>query len=103
MPDPTQPTAGDPRRPRTLHASLDSGPFRLKAVGEDAAQPNIPGFRLSHRRGEGGMGIVYRAFQETLRREVALKVISPMQAEDRGFCERFLREARAAGAVNHPN
>src|SRR5689334_981479 len=93
---PRTPPGGD-----TLQASLEAGPFALAASGE--APPSIPGFRVGERLGAGGMGVVYRAFQESMRREVALKVISPRQAADRAFCARFLREARAAGAVNHPN
>ncbi|MBA3710653.1 MAG: serine/threonine protein kinase, partial [Planctomycetes bacterium] len=86
-----------------MHASLEAGPFRLKSLAEDEDFPTIPGFRISARLGQGGMGIVYRAFQESMRREVALKVISPQQSRDRGFWDRFMREARAAGAVVHPN
>ncbi len=70
------------------------------APGEPQA---IGGFKIVGKLGQGGMGTVYRALQVSMNREVALKVISKQYASDPAFCDRFLREARAAGAVNHPN
>src|SRR5207249_8358305 len=49
------------------------------------------------------MGEVYRAHDAVLGREVALKVLHPQLAGDRGFVDRFRREARAAAVLNHPN
>ena len=60
-------------------------------------------FRVEAKLGEGGMGVVYRASDETLRREVALKVLPDSVARDDERRRRFLREARAAAAVTHPN
>lgn len=60
-------------------------------------------FRIDAKLGEGGMGIVYRATDETLRREVALKVLPESLAADPERRGRFLREARAAAAVTHNN
>jgi beta-lactam-binding protein with PASTA domain/predicted Ser/Thr protein kinase len=51
----------------------------------------------------GGMGEVYRAHDAVLAREVAVKVLHPHFAGDRGFVDRFRREARAAAILNHPN
>jgi serine/threonine-protein kinase len=60
-------------------------------------------FRIDAKLGEGGMGAVYRATDERLRREVALKVLPDSVASDPERRRRFLREARAAAAVTHPN
>ena len=60
-------------------------------------------FRIDAKLGEGGMGVVYRATDEKLRREVALKVLPESLAADPERRARFLREARAAAAVTHNN
>jgi Tol biopolymer transport system component/predicted Ser/Thr protein kinase len=60
-------------------------------------------FRIIEKIGEGGMGVVYRAEDEQLRRPVALKVLPPELIGDEERRLRFLREARAAAAVSHPN
>jgi tRNA A-37 threonylcarbamoyl transferase component Bud32 len=60
-------------------------------------------FRILAKIGEGGMGVVYRAEDEKLRRPVALKVLPPDLVGNEERRLRFLREARAAAAVNHPN
>ena len=53
--------------------------------------------------GVGGMGEVYRARDERLHRDVAVKVLPPHLAEDRAAMERFRREARAVAAISHPS
>src|SRR5258708_11470988 len=53
--------------------------------------------------GQGGMANVYRARQENLDREVAVKVLPPWYASDRNFVERFNLEARLVARLSHPN
>ena len=59
-------------------------------------------YRIQKRLGVGGMGLVYEALDQKLQRTVAIKIIQPgaVGGEDR---ERFLREAQAVSALNHPN
>jgi len=63
----------------------------------------VESYRLLEKIGEGGMGVVYRAVDETLARTVAIKVMNPREASKPDFKQRFLREARAASSLNHPN
>ena len=60
-------------------------------------------FRIESKLGEGGMGVVYRATDEKLLREVALKILPASLANDTERRQRFLREARSAAAVTHPS
>src|SRR6201981_3056744 len=53
--------------------------------------------------GAGGMGIVYRAHDQRLDRDVALKVLSPTLLHDETYLYRFQREARLLSKLNHPN
>src|SRR3954452_8118177 len=53
--------------------------------------------------GRGGMGVVYRAVQPPLKRQVALKVIAPATSGDPQLRARFRREFEAAAAIEHPN
>ena len=63
----------------------------------------LGGCRIVAVVGRGGMGIVYRARQLDLDRDVAVKVIAPELVEDAKSRDRFLTEARAASAVEHPH
>ncbi|HEV3255693.1 MAG TPA: serine/threonine-protein kinase [Gemmataceae bacterium] len=68
--------------------------LKVAALGE---------FRLVQKLGAGGMGIVYKAQQTSLDREVALKVLSKHLAENPDFVQRFQREARLMARLDHPN
>ena len=60
-------------------------------------------FLLAEQMGAGGMGAVYRAVDQALGRFVAIKVMKQQLGADTELVESFLREARAAAALNHPN
>jgi eukaryotic-like serine/threonine-protein kinase len=80
---------------------LDSArdfPPNGRTVGETLGH-----YRLVEQLSTGGMGIVYRAHDEHLDREVALKVLSPDSVHDPGACRRFQNEAVILSKLNHPN
>ena len=60
-------------------------------------------FEVQARIGEGGMADVYRAYDPSLSRVLAIKVLKPEYCRDREYVARFLREAKAAGVLSHPN
>ena len=68
-----------------------------------AAGESIGPYEVIALLGTGGMGQVYRARDQRLRRDVALKIVSPRFALDRARMARFAREARVLAALNHPN
>ena len=64
----------------------------------------IPGYRIEGLLGEGGMAKVYLAIQESLERQVALKVMNTSLATDQSFCERFLKEGKIVAQLSsHPD
>jgi Protein kinase domain/PASTA domain len=63
----------------------------------------VAGYRIEQQIGAGGMAIVFRARDQRLGRLVALKVLAPALAADEEFRARFIREWRAATAVEHPH
>src|SRR2546422_7804177 len=60
-------------------------------------------YRIESKLGEGDMGVVYRAHDAHLDRPVAIKVLPPGKVADPARKQRFVQEARAASALNHPN
>ncbi len=67
------------------------------------AKDRIGRYEIIAEIGRGAMGVVYRAKQIDLDREVALKVIRKGISQDRDYRKRFMREARIAASLNHPN
>jgi serine/threonine protein kinase len=59
--------------------------------------------RVEAKIGEGGMGVVYRAYDELLHRDVALKVVNKTSELDASAGQNLLREARASSSLSHPN
>ena len=68
-----------------------------------SAGSRIAGYRLEEQIGEGGMAVVFRARDERLQRQVALKILAPTLAADEEFRRRFIRESRSAAAVDDPH
>ncbi|MCI0343800.1 MAG: serine/threonine protein kinase [Planctomycetales bacterium] len=79
----------------------------LAPSGEDGPDPligkTLGGYRIQERTASGGMGVVYRAQQLSLDRIVSLKVLPPHLTKDPTYVKRFLKEAKAAGRLQHPN
>ena len=65
--------------------------------------PDIPGYKILSELGRGGIATVYLALQESLDRQVALKVMSPLLAMEPDYAERFIREGRTVAQLSHPN
>jgi serine/threonine-protein kinase PpkA len=63
----------------------------------------ISGYQIKRELGQGGMAKVYLAIQQSLEREVAIKVLSTELISDQEFCQRFLKEGRILAQVPHPN
>jgi WD40 repeat protein/serine/threonine protein kinase len=82
-------------------ASVEASPVLDRA---STSQPTRLGrFEIRRPLGQGGYGVVFLAYDPTLRREVALKVPRPDTALNEDLRQRFLREARAAAGLDHPN
>ena len=83
-------------------------PVYTRCAGRDGTHTQMIGQVLGHYRitskiGEGGMGVVYRARDEVLNRDIALKVLGQTLASDASAKSFLLHEARASSALSHPN
>ena len=96
MPDPnrSEHPASHDASPRPLPDLSETEMVSLGQFGE---------YRLLEKLGEGGMGVVYRALHVELERVVALKVVRADRIGDSQAVERFRREIKAAGKLDHPN
>jgi hypothetical protein len=105
-------TAGDltddPELAAALGRAIEDLQFMEAALGGSPTTPEGPALGVPARFGElafhemGGMGVIYRAFDAELRREVAYKVIRPHLAGDRRAVEKFVGEARVTARLQHP-
>jgi serine/threonine-protein kinase len=84
-------------------AAADEPPDGGPPAAPDPDLPAIPGYRILGVLGKGGMGVVYKAWQEGLKRLVALKRIKERVAASPERLALFQREAEAVARLNHPN
>ncbi|MEX1033735.1 MAG: protein kinase [Cellvibrionaceae bacterium] len=92
-----------------LEADRDSENFlstlseKLYPLINEPDLKSVRHYRLLERLGQGGMGVVYKAYDEKLQRIVAIKFLSSIRAANPTDKERFVQEATAAASLNHPN
>ncbi len=85
----------------TIESLVSSGV--LHQSEDDGYAAELGEYKIVDFLGRGGMGVVLRAFEERLNRTVALKILRPDVANDEISVQRFEREAKAAGSLQHPN
>ncbi|HET7795836.1 MAG TPA: protein kinase [Rhizobacter sp.] len=85
-------------------SKFDTLPTAERAVGQGANAPRQVGrYRVISRIGRGGMASVYKAHDPSIDRALAIKFLHTEYCEQEEYRGRFLREARAAGNLSHPN
>ena len=97
-----------PRCRRTFEDGVRFCPVDGALVTQAVSDPNLARvlmgqFELREIAGRGAMGTVYRAYQRTMDRIVAVKILRSEIVKEPGVLRRFLREARAAAKLQHPN
>jgi eukaryotic-like serine/threonine-protein kinase len=100
--DADAPEADDPDRTASADGA-DPGPAQLKRKPAPVDWPNIPGYEILQRLGEGGMGVVYKARHRGLKRLVALKMIRGGKQARADHLSRFRVEAEAVARLRHPH
>jgi WD40 repeat protein len=97
-----------PRRSGTAHTGVSAHlaflpPEAIEIDLNDPAQRHFGDYELLELIGQGGMGVVYRARQNSLQREVAVKLLAAGPWASPDFIKRFEREAQSAARMQHPN
>jgi tRNA A-37 threonylcarbamoyl transferase component Bud32 len=89
----------------TDRAAMAIGKYRAERAAPPLIEPEgyIGRFNIRRSLGAGGMGEIFEAYDTKLHRAVAIKVLAPKYVEDEAMKQRFLREARMASQLNHPN
>jgi eukaryotic-like serine/threonine-protein kinase len=77
--------------------------FAVAGPGERLIPERVSRYRILDEIGSGGMGVVYRARDERLDREVAVKILRPLAAHDEAARKRFRQEATALSRLSHPH
>lgn len=86
-----------------LREATSHAPFAWEPPSPEDLAGVVPGYEIVRLVGRGGMGAVYEARQVAIGRRVALKVLPPELSANEAFAERFRREARALGRLEHGN
>lgn len=105
MSEPTRTISPERADTATVAPASDAGETRTSSGGESGSEqrPDEPqGYQLLEEIGRGGMGVVYRARDQALNREVAVKILQDKYGPSSGTAVRFVEEARITGQLQHP-
>ena len=89
--------------PRHLLGSRRADRDRCHRRGTNTELARLGEYKILRRVGEGGMGAVYLAYQESQKRQVAVKVLASKHAGNQAAIDRFYREAKSGALLKHPN
>ena len=83
--------------------TIDVGPSAAPPPTPEEIAGKFPHFDILECLGRGGMGVVYKARQKSLNRQVAIKILAPERVPEARFAERFAREAELLAQLSHPH